>query len=80
MSPHTETGRVLGAIIMIIGTGFVALLTAAAAQRFLADEIHRDANTASSGPELSETEILDDLHRVRDQLDRLSSAVERRGP
>ena len=78
VSPHTETGRAIGAVVMIIGTGFVALLTAAAAQRFLANEIRRDVHTAADDAELSEVEILAELRRVRDQLDRLSAAVERR--
>jgi voltage-gated potassium channel len=79
VSPHTEAGRAVGAVVMIIGTGFVALLTAAAAQRFLANEIRRDLGTAVGDAKLSEAEILAELRRVRDQLDRLSAAVERRG-
>jgi voltage-gated potassium channel Kch len=31
--PHTETGRAVGAVVMIVGTGFVALLTAALRRR-----------------------------------------------
>ena len=79
VSRHTEAGRAVGAVVMIIGTGLVALLTAAAAQRFLTNEIRRDVPTAVGDAELSEAEILAELRRVRDQLDRLSAAVERRG-
>ncbi|MGH3427300.1 MAG: potassium channel family protein [Mycobacteriales bacterium] len=75
---HTETGRAIGAVVMIIGTGFVALLTAAAAQSFLSAEIRQDVHTAVGEVELSEAEILDELRRVHEQLDRLSAAVERR--
>jgi voltage-gated potassium channel len=78
VSPHTEAGRVVGAIVMIVGTGFVALLTAAAAQRFLANEIRGDVESAVSGVELSEADILAELRQVRTQLDRLSAAIERR--
>jgi voltage-gated potassium channel len=75
---HTETGRAIGAVVMIIGTGFVALLTAAAAQRFLSTEIRQDVHAAVGEVELSEVEILAELRRVHEQLDRLSAAVERR--
>jgi voltage-gated potassium channel len=78
VSPHTETGRAIGAVVMIIGTGFVALLTAAAAQRFLANEIQRDVDTAVGDVELSETEILAELRHVQARLDRLTAAIERR--
>ncbi len=63
---------------MIVGTGFVALLTAAAAQKFLASEIKRDVQAVAEDVELTEAEILVELGRMRDQLDRLTSALERR--
>lgn len=75
---RTENGRAIGAVVMIIGTGFVALLTAAAAQRFLSTEIRQDVHTAVGEVELSEAEILTELRRVHEQLDRLRAAVERR--
>jgi voltage-gated potassium channel len=78
VSPHTEAGRAVGAVVMIVGTGFVALLTAAAAQKFLAAEIQRDVEKAVGDAELTEAQILDELGRVRDQLDRLTAALERR--
>jgi voltage-gated potassium channel len=78
VSPHTEIGRAIGAAVMIIGTGFVALLTAAAAQRFLSTEIRHDVNAAVADVELTEVEIVAELRRVHEQLDRLSAAVERR--
>jgi voltage-gated potassium channel len=78
VSPHTEAGRAVGAVVMVVGTGFVALLTAAAAQRFLAAEIQRDVEHAVDDVELTEAEILVELGKMRDQLDRLTAALERR--
>ena len=37
--PHTTLGRVDAIVLMLVGIGFVAVLTAALAQRFLATEI-----------------------------------------
>ena len=34
-SPETDTGRVIAAVVMLVGIGFVAVLTAAAAERFM---------------------------------------------
>jgi voltage-gated potassium channel len=34
-SPKTDGGRVIATFVMVIGIGFVALLTAAAAERFI---------------------------------------------
>jgi hypothetical protein len=50
--------------------------TAAAAQRFLAAEIQHDVQTVREDVELTEGEILVELGRVRDQLDRLTAALE----
>jgi len=33
--PHTDGGRVIAVVVMLVGIGFVAILTAAAAQRFM---------------------------------------------
>jgi voltage-gated potassium channel len=33
--PHTEAGRVIAVVVMLVGIGFVAVLTAAAAERFM---------------------------------------------
>jgi voltage-gated potassium channel len=33
--PGTEAGRVIAVVVMLVGIGFVALLTAAAAERFM---------------------------------------------
>jgi voltage-gated potassium channel len=35
LSPHTTAGRIIAVIVMVVGIGFVALLTAAAAERFI---------------------------------------------
>jgi voltage-gated potassium channel len=78
VSPHTESGRLVGAVLMIVGTGFVALLTAAAAQRFLAQE-RADVDTRIDERELSDAHILEELHSVRERLDRLQSLLEERG-
>jgi prefoldin subunit 5 len=63
---------------MIVGTGFVALLTAAAAQRFLAAEIRADVGEAVDEVDLSDAHIAQELGQIRAQLERLTATMERR--
>ena len=35
VSPETDAGRVIAVAVMVVGIGFVALITAAAAERFM---------------------------------------------
>jgi voltage-gated potassium channel len=58
ISPTTDAGRVIGIILMTTGIGFVALLTASVAQRFIRQRQHLD-------------ELADDLAAVRERLDRI---------
>ena len=53
--PHTTLGRALGMSIMLIGIGFIAVLTGAVAQRFLSGQIERlqKPNERSKQPTLS---------------------------
>ena len=71
-------GYGLGVAVMIVGTGFIALLTAAAAQRFLAADIREEVEEGAEAVEFSEAQILRELGQIREQLDRLHAAVERR--
>jgi voltage-gated potassium channel len=36
--PHTDAGRVIAIVVMFVGIGFIAILTAAAAERFLREQ------------------------------------------
>lgn len=40
--PHTWAGRVLGAAVMIVGVGFLLLMTGAFVEHFIRGEIRRD--------------------------------------
>lgn len=58
--PHTNGGRILAIAIMLFGVGFVALLTGAVAQRFLAPHLGRLAE--------GETQIEQDIASVEADL------------
>jgi len=65
---------VVGVAVMTLGTGFIALLTAAAAQRFLAADRREDIEEGVENVEFSEAQILGELRQIREQLDRLHAA------
>jgi voltage-gated potassium channel len=75
--PHTSGGQVVSAIILLIGIGFVALLTGSFAQRFLAPEIAEIEEELEEEKLTAEALALRELHSVQEQLQALSVAIER---
>jgi voltage-gated potassium channel len=63
--PHTVAGRVVAGMLMIVGIGFLSILTAAIASTFVSADQER--NERESG------EILQTLQRIEERLDRLES-------
>ncbi len=61
--PRTDAGRVIALVVMVVGIGFVAVLTAAAAERFI-----RSREAALQRDEMLER--LDDIARRLDAIER----------
>jgi voltage-gated potassium channel len=61
LEPETDGGRIIASVIMLVGIGFVALLTAFIADRFIA------------GQEAKEDRILAELREIREKLERLEA-------
>lgn len=66
IAPESDTGRMIGMLIMFVGIGFVALLTAWVADRFI--NIQMEA-------EDKEDRILAELRVIRTRLDELEANV-----
>ncbi len=79
ISPHTTTGKVLAVGLMFIGIGFVALLTGAIAERFVAPRLEAAEQDLAGDVEIAETDLLAELHAVAERLARVEAALERRG-
>lgn len=64
--PHTDGGRVIASIIMIVGIGFLAILTGAIAERFI--------HGRSSREQMQDVEerILGELRAVEERLSRVA--------
>jgi voltage-gated potassium channel len=75
--PTTTGGEVVSVTILIVGIGFVALLTGAFAQRFLSPEIAEIEQELESEQTSAEEIALRELRGVQEQLQALEIAVER---
>ncbi|MGI8848483.1 MAG: potassium channel family protein [Candidatus Dormibacteria bacterium] len=68
--PHTTGGRIVAIALMLVGIGYVAILTGAVANLFITT-VNRDV----AG---SESEVLDKLERLSAQLTKLEEEVRRK--
>lgn len=77
-SPTTTVGRIITIGVLVVGIGFVAVLTGAIAQRFLASQIE-DVAGAVEDVEVTDVEVLRELREVRARLERLEARLMRSG-
>jgi voltage-gated potassium channel len=75
--PTTTGGEIVSVAILIVGIGFVALLTGAFAQRFLSPEIAEVEEELESEQASVEEIALRELRGVQEQLQALEVAVQR---
>jgi voltage-gated potassium channel len=76
--PKTTEGRFLGIVVMLIGIGFVAILTGAVAQRFLATQVQAIESEVTAEAESVEA-ILFEFRAVRERLGQLEARVQQLG-
>ena len=76
-SPTTTLGRIITIGVLVVGIGFVAVLTGAVAQRFLASQIE-DVAVAADEVEATDAEVLAELREVKSQLARLEIRLSQR--
>lgn len=62
--PHNTAGRVVGAILMLIGIGFISLLTATIASTFVASDDEEDTRL---------DEAVETVRRIEQRLDQLGA-------
>ncbi len=73
--PHTSLGRLVAVGVMAIGIGFVAMITAALAERFVATQIHNEAASIEEDVELAHDDLLHELSEISERLRRVEAAV-----
>jgi len=82
ISPKTDLGRVVGAIVMLVGIGFIALMTGALAQRFLTpqlEEAAREEAERAGEIETTEADVLTEVRQIRERLTLLEESLVRQG-
>jgi voltage-gated potassium channel len=72
--PTTSTGKVIACVVMLVGLAFVALLTGAIAQRFLAAGA-AEVRESVTDVEATETEMLEELAAISQRLQALEQRV-----
>jgi voltage-gated potassium channel len=75
--PTTTGSEIVSVVILVVGIGFVALLTGAFAQRFLSPEIAEVEEELAAEQVTAEALALRELRNVQEQLQALEVAVER---
>jgi voltage-gated potassium channel len=75
--PTTTGGEIVSVAILVIGIGFVALLTGAFAQRFLSPEIAEVEQELEAEHDSAEQVAMRELLGVREQLEALELAMQR---
>lgn len=72
--PHTVLGRLIAIGLMAVGIGFVALITGALAQRFLAHETQR-LTSETIQLEHTELDVLAELREVMRRVEQIERAL-----
>jgi voltage-gated potassium channel len=70
-APHTAAGKVVASIVMVVGVGFVALLTGAIARQFLTTDVVE--------LEEDERDLLTRIREISEQLRELEEQARREG-
>lgn len=65
INPATDIGRIIALVVLFVGTGFVAMLTAAVAEQFISHK-KRDPNKKTA-----DAEVIKRLDDIAERLDRL---------
>jgi len=72
--PVTTLGRIYALVLMLVGIGFIAILTGAIAERFLAAQVEEVVEEVTDVG-ATEAELLEELRRIRSRLERLETRL-----
>ncbi len=82
--PETNPGRVIAMAIMLVGIGFVAMFTAALAERFVAAEVREEVSEAQEEIvveiESAEGDVLAEVREIAARLRRVEERLARQRP
>jgi voltage-gated potassium channel len=73
--PTTTAGKILAMVVMVVGIGFVAILTGALAQGFVQGRLDEETTEIEHELDEASAEILGELRAVRSRLDTLEASL-----
>ena len=73
--PVTTLGRILGIALMLVGIGFIAVLTGAVAERFLAGDIEAAQEEVDAEVKHAEADVLAELREITQRLQALEQKL-----
>jgi voltage-gated potassium channel len=77
--PTTVLGRLIGMALMLVGIGFIAVLTGAVAERFLSTRIEESTAELTAEVEHAEADVLTELREIMRRLQALEQRLSARG-
>lgn len=78
--PTTAATKVLAVLVMLVGIGFVAVLTGSIAERFLSPGLEAEAEEVEEELDAASDAIVQELRALRGRLDDLEAMVRQRRP
>ena len=76
--PTTTATKALAVAVMLVGIGFVAILTGAVAERFVVRDVEAEAEEVSEELDAASAAIIGELRELRGRLAQLEASVQRR--
>jgi voltage-gated potassium channel len=73
--PDTDLGRVIAMAVMLVGIGFIAILTAALAERFVSTQVRQETAEVVEDVEEAEATVLGELREITSRLQQLEARV-----
>ena len=81
ISPTTDGGRLIAAIVMVVGIGFLTLLIGSVSEKFLTGHLEQEVAEAEAEVEVNvvaaKTEILEEVRLIGTRLKELEARIER---
>jgi hypothetical protein len=74
IDPETNSGRIIGIVVVLVGISFVAFLTGALAERFIKPRFEEVEDEVS----LEEEELLREIRDISTRLQRVEQSLARR--
>lgn len=75
--PHTNAGRVIAVVVMVVGIGFLTMAIGAVAERFVAAEVETEIERVEQIEHDAEAELLGELRAIANRIVELEDVVRR---